>query len=276
MTYQRPTQSSSISAVLADGLGLYRAGIRSLYVPAFCLLLVIGLIQWGQIPYPHIEENAIPDAGHWLRFFATFVVSMFMFGVVIAIVHYIASGAPSGVRSPIAIATRRFPVVLAVSVPYALAISIGPLVLVLLVGLSALLDLPAILATLAFFFMMLVTLVPMMYLAIALFASFIVAIAEGRGPFESLRESFGLVRGHWWRTFALLAIITAAATLISLGTNEVILFLADRFDGKPVANTVSALAYAAIYGIFWPLSACLMYGVYQDLRLRRNDVAPTT
>ena len=276
MTYQRPTQSSSISAVLADGLSLYRAGVRSLYVPAFCLLLVIGLIQWGQIPYPHIEENAIPGVGHWLRFLATFVVTVFMSGVVIAIIHYIASGAPSDVRSPIAIATRRFPVVLAVSVLCALAISIGPLVLGLLVGLLAVLGLLAILGTFAFSAILLVVLVPVMFLAVALFASFIMAIAEGHGPLDSLRESYTLVRGRWWRTFALLAIITAAATLISLGANESIRFLADRFDGELVANAVSALGYAATYGIVWPMSSCLMYGVYQDLRLRPNDVGPST
>ena len=278
MTYQRPTRPSNIGKVIADGLRLFRAGIRSLYVPAFCLLLVIGIIQWGQIPYPHIGEEVIPDVGHLLRLLATFVANIYMSGVIIAIAHYIASGAPAGVRSPLAIATRRFPVMLATSFLCAIAISIGPLVLALLLGLLAVLGALAILGTFAIYIGVLLMLVPAIFLAVALFASLIVAVAEGQGPVISLRESFALVRGFWWRTFAILAILTTVVGVASLATNEIILFLANRFDHAPVANTVSTLTYAAIQAIVWPLSFCLWYSVYQDLRLRQtphHDLRPT-
>lgn len=270
MTYQRPVQPSSTGIVLADGFRLYRAGLRALYVPAFCLLLVIGLIQWGQIPYPKVGEGFIPSIGHFLRTLASFVTTIYMSGVMIAIVHYIASGAPSGVRSPLAIATRRFPVVLAVSALSALAISIGPLVLALLMGLLAMLGILAFLGPFAIYIAVLLMLVPVIFLAVALFASLIMAVAEGHGPVKSLRESYALVRGRWWRTFALLVILTAATAVMGFAINESILFLADRFDSKAVANTVSTLTYAALQAIIWPLGVCLMYGVYQDLRLRQN------
>ena len=271
MTYQRPTRPSSMGTVLADGFRLYRAGLKSVYVPCFCLLLVIGLIQWEQIPYPSVGEGVIPDIGQLLRLLAFFVASVYMSGAIIAIVHYIASGSPSGVRSPLAIATRRFPVVLAVSVLSALAISIGPLVLALIMGLLAVLGLFGFLGPFAIYILVPVVLVPVIFLVVALFASLIMAVAEGHGPVKSLGQSYALVRGHWWRTFALFAILTAVTSVMSLAINEIILFLADRFDSKPLANTISTLTYAALQAIIWPLGVCLMYGVYQDLRLRQNS-----
>ena len=98
-----------------------------------------------------------------------------------------------------------------------------------------------------------------------------VAVAEGQGPVDSLRESYALVRGHWWQTFAVFTIVTAATTLMSLASNEITLVLADLFDSNTVSNAVSTLTYVALLTMIWPLGACLMYGVYQDLRLRQNE-----
>ena len=61
-------------------------------------------------------------------------------------------------------------------------------------GSSRILGLLAILGTFALYAIVVVVLVPVMFLAVALFASFIVAIAEGHGPLDSLRESYTLVR----------------------------------------------------------------------------------
>ena len=104
-----------------------------------------------------------------------------MYGVIIAIVHYIASGAPRSVSSPLAIATRRFPTILAVSLLYGLAVSIGPVLLMLLVFF---------LGPLAVFAGVLPLLFPVIFLAVALFAGPILAVAEGHGPIDSLRESY--------------------------------------------------------------------------------------
>ena len=268
MAYVRPTQPSSIARVLADGFSLYRASIRSLYVPVFWIALVVGLIHWGQIPYQSIGEGVSLGVGHWLRQLASLVASIYMYGVIIAIVHYIASGAPRDVRSPIAIATRRFPALLAVFLLCGLAIFIGPVLLTLLLLLLGLL-----LGTHVVFAGLLLVLVPMIFLAVALFASSIVAVAEGHGPIDSMRESYAMVRGHWWPTFAVIAIATAISTAISFATNGIALSLTDLFDSIAVSNAVSTLIYAALWSVIAPLSGCLMYGAYRDLRLRRNDVA---
>ena len=74
MMYERPTQPSSIGGVLADGFRLYRASIRSLYVPVFWLGLVVGLINWGEIPYRGVQPDVSLGMGSWLRSFASLVL----------------------------------------------------------------------------------------------------------------------------------------------------------------------------------------------------------
>ncbi len=262
--YKRPTDPSNIGDILADGFMLYRASIRSLFVPVFWLGLVIGLIHWGQVPFSGSEEETSLGLGFWLRSLVSLVASVYLYGIVIAIVHFIASGSPRGVRSPVTIATHRFPTLLAVSVLCALAIVIGPILIVVPL---------ALLGPLGIAVAMPLMLVPVFFLAVALFASPILVVAEGHGPADSIRESYALVKGRWWPTFAFFVFATVISTAISFAGNGINLLLADLFEIATLSNTVSTLAYAALTAIIWPIGICLIYGAYQDLRLRQNDVA---
>ena len=276
MTYEPPTDPANVAKVLDNGLSLFQASFKSVYLPAFWLGLAVGLIHWGQIPFRGIEEEASLGMGDWLRLPASLVASTYMYGVIAAIVHYVASGAPRGVRSPLAVATRRFPALLAVFTLYGLAVIIGPLVMVILVLLGALLA-PAAVALFTDA-VILLTLVPVIFLAVALFASFLLAIAEGYGPINSLRGSYAMVKGRWWPTFAVVAATTVVSTAMSFASNAILVFLAESFDSDIVSNAASTLAYAAFLAIIAPLTVCLFYGAYQDLRLRqtpRHDVRPT-
>lgn len=271
MTYERPTDPASVAKILDNGLSLFQASFKSMYLPAFWLGLAVGLTQWGQIPFRSIEEEVSLGVGYWLRLPVSLVASTYMYGVIAAIVHYVASGAPRGVRSPLTVATRRFPTLLAVFILYGLAVTIGPLLMVILVLLGALLS-PAAVAVLMDAAILLM-LVPVIFLAVALFASSLLAIAEGHGPINSLRESYAMVRGRWWPTFAVVAATTVVSTAMSFASNAIMVYLAEFFDSNTVSNAVSTLAYAAFLAIISPLTVCLFYGAYQDLRLRQKGAA---
>ena len=244
MTYERPTQPLSIDGVLVDGFNLFRASIRSLYVPAFLLALLVGMIG----PIPVSDDGGDLDVGAYfrLRFFASLVASFYMWGVIAAIVHYIASSSPRGVRSPLSIATHRFPTILAVHLLNMLAFSIGLLLLI----------------------------IPGIFLFVALCFSPILPITEGKGPIESLRGSFDLVKGYWWRAFAIVAMMLAIGFLMGRASGEIALFLADWFEGDLVKNAVSTLTYTALEAIILPLCFCPTYAMYQDLRLRQTTMTP--
>ena len=246
MTYQRPAQPSIISNVVADGVRLFQASLRSLYVPAFLFLIIVGLAS--PVPTPSGGNEADPDFGgvFWIRCVAWFVLSNYLFAFITAMVHYIASGAPQGVRSPLSIATRRLPVVLAVSTLYGVAAGIGMLFLI----------------------------VPGVFLTVVLFASPILPITEGKGVLESAKRSYELVKGHWWRAFAIVLISTIAAVLMGLAAEQIGVLLAGWFASEIAADTVLTVTYAALMAIIQPLCFCIMYALYIDLRLRHGDLTP--
>ena len=241
MTYQRPTAPSGIDGIVADGFSLFRASIRSLYLPVFVFSLISLAI------FPH-QQIAKPDFDFgpefWLRTLASLVTYAYMYGVITAIAHYIASGSPSGVRSPLSIATSRLPVLLAVNFLAGDAICLGTLLLI----------------------------IPGVFLVVALYFSTLLPITEGKGPIDSLKGSFDLVDGFWWRTFAIIMIIVAITVPISFVSEFIGPHLAERLEGERMATVVPSLTYAAFAAIIHPLILCLTYGMYQDLRLIKTPL----
>ena len=240
--YARPTEPLHVVDVLVEGVRLFRAGIRSLYVPAFLLALIVGLMNPVEIPSHDPLVGLEFDREYWLRFAASLVAGFYMYAVITAIVHYIASGAPRGVPSPFFIATRRFPVILAVNLLFMLAVMTGILLLI----------------------------VPGVFLLVALYFCPMLPITEGKGPIDSMRGSFALIRGNWWRTFAVAVITVAFAYMTGVASEKVALLLADPFDGDLAASAISKLTYAALEAIIYSLGVCVTYSLYQDLRLRQT------
>ncbi|MCY3819684.1 MAG: hypothetical protein OXH52_10050 [Gammaproteobacteria bacterium] len=245
MTYARPTEPLHVVDVLIEGFRLLWAGIRLLYLPAFLLALIVGAISPIEIPSREPAESFDFDRVDWLRFAASLIVGFYMYAVITAIVHYVASGAPEGVPSPLFIATRRFPTILAVNLMYILAVFAGTLLLI----------------------------VPGIFVFVGLYFCPLLPITEGRDPTDSIRGSLSLIKGHWGRTLAVAVITIGVGFTAGAGSEEVALLLSDRFDSDLASQTISSLTLAAFEAIIYSLSVCVTYSLYQDLRLRQNAVA---
>lgn len=256
MTYDRPTEPSSVLGVLTDGFLIYRASIRSLFLPVFVLSLIVGEVAVGW--------QSDTDARYWIRWIVSWVVSIYMYGFIVAGVHFVASSDPSGIRSSLGIALRRLPTIIFVYFLVMLAIFAG----------TMLLSIPIVLLDLAsFIFSILALAVSAALVGTALFASLLLPITEGYGPSDSFREGYSLVRRHWVKTFVVLAITATVVAGLNSANYQVTWFLTNQFDSRLVANIVSMLTYAAFNGVVTPLGPCLLYGAYQDLRLRQDGVA---
>ena len=245
MAYVRPTDPLHVVDVLVEGLRLLWTGARSLYVPAFLFALIVGVVDPIEVPSREPAESLDFDQVDWLRLVASLVVGFYMYAVITAVVHYVASGAPEGVPSPLFIATRRFPTILAVNLMYMLAVFVGTLLLI----------------------------VPGIFLFVALYFSPLLPITEGRSSTDSIRGSLPLVRGHWGRTFAVAVITIGFGFLAGAASDKATLFLADQFEGDLLSITISTLTTAAFDAVIYSLSVCVTYALYQDLRLRANGVA---
>ena len=257
--YERPTEPSGILRVLTDGFLLYRASIGSLYVPLFLLLL---LALAGCVAFARFYPTGV---GYWLLQVLYVVATFYLYGFIIAGVHFVASNDPNDIRSLLGIATRRLPTILVVYFLSTLAIFAG----------GMLLAVPMILLGLRDIF--LIGILPMTVSAAlvgtALFASLLLPVTEGYGPFDSFREGYSLVRRHWLKTFVVLAMMVAVVTGLISANYQVAWFLGNQFDSDFVADVVPMLAQTAFNAIIMPLGVCLMYGAYQDLRLRQQSAS---
>ena len=244
MMYERPTQPSSIAEIVTDGFRLFRAGIASVCVPVFILALIIGMMNVSLRPRPGVVTHVGLGVVDWLSLLVLLAASIYMYGVVIARAHDIASGNPGDARASLDIAVRRLLAMWAIYLMSGIAIVVGTLLLI----------------------------VPGIFLAVALFAGLLLPIAEEKGPIDSLRESLALVRGNWWRTLAVLAITTAILVVPSLVMGTIIVSFVLWFGTNWAGNAAWTFTYAVFMTFIVPLGTCFIYATYQDLRLRRNDV----
>ena len=87
---------------------------------------------------------------------------------------------------------------------------------------------------------------------------------EGRPARGALRRSGALVRGHWWRTAAVVA-VAAAGLLIGPAVGVVALLLTGAtFD---LVNMIAAMVYVAAL----PFAAIVLTYLYFDLRVRLEE-----
>ena len=98
------------------------------------------------------------------------------------------------------------------------------------------------------------------------------AVIEGYKPIGALRRSFGLVRGNWWRTFAVWILIglVAFGLGIVLGLLAIPITLIDEPGGVlwRAANAIVGLLGSAIIA---PISAIAGALIYLNLRGRKED-----
>jgi hypothetical protein len=99
-------------------------------------------------------------------------------------------------------------------------------------------------------------------------------VIERLGPFASLSYSFDLVRGHWWRTAALLTIIGIVLTVVYL-VFAVVVSIAVISDPTAIANGqapwyVTLIVGPVLQAVIAPLTYSLMLAIYYDLRLRHE------
>ena len=101
---------------------------------------------------------------------------------------------------------------------------------------------------------------------------FMVAIYVDRdGPLASLKASWRLTKGHWWRATAILATAMIMLMVLYLAVSSLSFLGAYLTHNGPVQRFVIApLVLIVIYTVIYPLAAAIWVAMYNDFKLRRE------
>ena len=246
--YQLPDAPLSLGGILDDGFKLFKASWKQLLPVAVIASLLSAATQvisaaLEQVKPPDIDLSLVGLA--LLALLLIIVLSFVAYAVILVAVHQAAQSQDVSIGVAVREGLRRTPALLGVSMLYGLAVFGGLLLL----------------------------LVPGFYVMVALYPALLLPVVERLGARASLSRARDLVKGSWWRTAGLLTV---------MGLILIALFVIISFIGEmgaiPLASTGAGLStQVVIYVIvalvsapLLPLSYCLLYAVYTDLRLRKD------
>jgi len=249
--YQQATAPLTIGGVLDSGFRLFRECLsKSFWLAAVAALVTAPFNLVG----PYFQRNP-PSAGAIAAVGCGVVLAMFLaftlYGALIARIDSVARNAVLSVGEALAIGMRRVPALLVAFLAAAIVVGAG-LLLVLVPG---------------FIFMIWFVFAPT------------AVIVERLGPFASLSYSRALVRGHWWRTAALLTIVGIILMVLYIVLVLVVGILVVSNPGAVASgeppwylNFVVGPVLGAFAG---PLTYALTLSIYYDLktRLEGGDLA---
>jgi hypothetical protein len=97
-------------------------------------------------------------------------------------------------------------------------------------------------------------------------------IVEGLGPVESVRRSWRLVEGYWWRTFGLQVVLTLLSMVVSAGPAAVILGLTGFAtpDNFVVQQAIAGIVTVFVTLLYIPIQLIAVTLYYFDLRVRKE------
>jgi hypothetical protein len=240
--YTKPVSPQPIGGVLDNGFSLYRHSLKETFVFAFLSALVSAPAGRMVTPGEPVDVGMVAIVS-----VVSFVLSLLLYAPIIAKIHAVQHDEKLTAGEAMALSLRRFPVLLGVIVLYFLAV---------LAGFVALL-------------------IPGIFLAVVFIFSPIAAVTEPKGVIESLKYSFELVRGRWWRTAVLLTIIGIVAFVLYVLVGFVVGIFVAIGGGADVATQFQQLPWPIdfiiaplIAALLTPLFYALLMAVYADSKLR--------
>lgn len=249
--YAKPDAPLGMGGVLDDGFKLFKSALGPLYGLAFLASLaqeMPGMIMASSIDNETLRQPSI-GFGLGAAGFVAMILYLILFAALLARIDAVANNLPSSFGQALKTGLRRGGPLFLMSFCAMLAVAGGLILLI----------------------------IPGLILMVSLFMGPFLVVSEGKGPIASLRESHKMVWGNWWRTATLLTVAFVVALVFLMAASFVAGLLMIPFVGDQSAGTgfgslliFSDIVNALIAALFLPLVYCLLYSIYQDLKLRRE------
>ncbi len=262
--YQKPLMPRDIGGVLDDSLQLYKASLRSCWLPALLGSLITGALSYFVlVSMPPVTTATAPAevltryraliASFGIWYLIVIALSMVLYGMLVINIVAVSRGETPAFGASLAKATRRAPALLVASIAFVICLTVGFILLF----------------------------IPGFYAWNRLQLYIVPLMGDAEGPFRSLGSSWRAVGGNWWRTavvvfvmfviFIVLEMVLAAlagfiVAVTGLGagmtTNPALLISRLQVTTQIVGAVVRIFSTPLIFAAFVAL--------YQDLLLRQG------
>lgn len=276
-----PLRPLDFGEILDLGFGLFRRDYR-LYMPLALVGLVPAMVATVIPTASEIDAEAIvADAGAVLPFFGLMAVgmvfSLLTWGALAAAMDNLMSDRPASIGSSYARALAALPRLLAAG---ALALALlAAVIFALAFPMVALVAFAGSGASLASALISSFVILAMAAAAVGWWATHVfmlvpATVVEGRGPFASLRRSFGLVRGSRMRTFFVVVVTWFITAMPGVAAYALAGSAGDLFAANP-AQTIGLVRFWVIQivglgfqSVTTPLMMACAMVLFTDLKAR--------
>jgi len=280
--YQQPTAPQIIGRVLDAGFDLFRRCLPKVYVLAAVASLMTAPLN---LFLRYSLENSPPTFAFIPTFFSALIVIallvMAVNGAIIARIDSVARAAPLPIRASLAIGFRRLPATIVSTIAFAIGAVLlmipGLIVVAALFPSAAGLDAGGVLTI--FLVVIVLMLGPVSVYAVWLVFAPSAVIIERFGPIRSLTYSATIVRGHWWRTAALLTMLgilfIALYALVGVVAGIVVAASPSVLVAGQMPWYFDFIVGPLVSSVAVPLMYSLLLSIYYDLktRLEGGDLA---
>jgi len=243
-----PPRPQLISEVLDTAFKIFSASLLKALPYGMLITLAGQLVNIYSLVTGRRVRRLFPqDPTGWVLYALGMILTLTLWAALILRQRAIAQGAPVALQAELAIAVRRLPALALVSIFNVIAVGVGIVLLV----------------------------IPGVYFLIALWMAVPVLVLESTGPVDAIKSSLRLVRGHWWRTFAIF-LVTIAIYFVFVVLGIVVAAMVVQLErGADVAVvTATSTVFIISLGAFSvPFIAAMTLAVLGDLAARRAALA---
>jgi hypothetical protein len=294
--YTRPNAPRSIGGVLDDGLKLWRESLSKTWPLAlvaqllFAIPLVMLRMQLKDLPIvPSSNAFTAANAANTqlllalmrsptlvLAYVATVLLAVVCYTAIVTRIEGVSTNSAPPVQASLTSGLRLLPRVLLQLLVFflsAMVIAVALGILAAIIGGIAAAGMggakssvmPIITFTLVFIFMF--------FLLGRLFLSFFALVVEDAGAVASIRLSWTLTRGCWWRCSAILVVLVVIGfvfgLVIAFANGLIAAALGPTSLGAIVVAQLVGVAANAFLGSLYP---AVLIAIFHDLKLRKQGV----
>jgi hypothetical protein len=240
-----PSNPQSIGQALDTTFRIFQATL------AKCLPHGVLSMIAGQLPNIYFLATGKPmsrfgggDLLWWVLYALGTLASLLLWSAMLLRQYKIVTRQPTRMSAELIEALRRMPALIGLGILGTLAIAVGLIALV----------------------------VPGLYLTIGLLPAWPAVMLERRGPSSAIRYGLHLIKGHWWRSSALLTVAFIVAMVFYFAVFALLAMVLPLVGANDVAmfTAASVVVVIVLGAVGVPFYGAVILALYGDLKLRKE------